>query len=64
LTAWAKTTDRTQVQKTLAHWQQDQDLAGVRDQDALAKLPEAERKAWRKLWTDVADLLKKSGGKP
>jgi hypothetical protein len=63
LTAWTKTTDRAILQRTLAHWQRDSDLAGVMDREALAKLPEAEREAWHKLWADVADLLRKSGGK-
>jgi len=31
----------------------------VRDADALAKLPEAERETWRKLWADVDALLAK-----
>jgi hypothetical protein len=53
------------VLKTLRHWQQDTDLAGVRDPAALAQLPEAERADWQKLWADVAALLKKAeaGGK-
>ena len=42
------------------HWQEDRDLAGVRDKDALAKLPAEERAAWEKLWADVAALLKKA----
>ncbi len=48
-----------EIQKTLQDWQKDSDLAGVRDADALAKLPEAEREAWRKLWADVDALLAK-----
>jgi tetratricopeptide (TPR) repeat protein len=44
----------------LRHWQQDSDFAGVRGDDALAKLPADERAAWQKLWADVADLLAKS----
>jgi tetratricopeptide (TPR) repeat protein len=63
LKAWAQASDRVLVQRTLHHWQQDTDFASVRDQEALAKLPSAERDAWQKLWTDVTDLLKKSGGK-
>jgi hypothetical protein len=43
----------------LAHWQQDSDLAAVRDKAALAQLPEDERRAWGQLWEDVAALLKK-----
>jgi hypothetical protein len=34
-------------------------LAGLRDPDALEKLPAAERTAFTKLWADVAALLKK-----
>jgi tetratricopeptide (TPR) repeat protein len=51
------------VRQRLAHWQGDADLASVRAKDALAKLPEGERKAWQKLWADVADLLSKAQGK-
>jgi tetratricopeptide (TPR) repeat protein/tRNA A-37 threonylcarbamoyl transferase component Bud32 len=51
---------RTAVPQTLRHWQQDPDLAGVRG-DALARLPAAERDAWRKLWADVDALLKRAG---
>ena len=32
---------------------------GCADADALAKLPESEREAWRKLWTDVDALSAK-----
>jgi tetratricopeptide (TPR) repeat protein len=39
-------------------WKQDADLAGIRDRDALAKLPEAERREWQALWADVDSLLK------
>lgn len=46
---------------TLQHWQQDADLAAIRDPAALAKLPEAERrKQWESLWAEVAALLKSS----
>src|SRR5262249_6313776 len=54
---------QAQMEQTLWHWQTDSDLAGVRDKEALAKLPPAEREAWTKLWADVADLLHKSTGK-
>jgi hypothetical protein len=30
--------------------------------EALAKLPEAERQAWRQLWADVADTLVQARG--
>jgi serine/threonine-protein kinase len=61
LKAWAKASDRALVQQTLTRWQQDTDLASVRAEKALAKLPLAERDAWQKLWTDLADLLEKIG---
>jgi serine/threonine protein kinase/Flp pilus assembly protein TadD len=35
-------------------WQKDPELAGVRERAALAKLPEAEREQWDRLWKDVA----------
>jgi hypothetical protein len=45
----------------LEHWQRDIDLVSVRDAAALKKLSAEEREAWRKLWADVAALLKKAG---
>jgi serine/threonine-protein kinase len=42
--------------KTLRYWQQDLDLACVRDDTALATLPAAERASWRAFWSDVAKL--------
>jgi Flp pilus assembly protein TadD len=44
-------------------WQQDSDLAGVRG-DALAKLPEAERPPWQKLWAEVAALRQRAAKAP
>jgi serine/threonine-protein kinase len=54
---------RQAIQQRLAHWQEDTDLAAVRDAKALAALPEKERAAWQKLWADVAALRKKVEGK-
>ena len=42
---------------SLAAWETDPALAGVRDQAALTKLPDAERVQWQRLWGDVAALL-------
>jgi hypothetical protein len=39
----------------LGQLKREADLLCVRDAHALAKLPEAERKAWRALWADVDD---------
>jgi tetratricopeptide (TPR) repeat protein len=49
--------------KTLRHWQEDPDLAGVRDPDALTKLPKEEAPEWRRFWTHVNDLLRRGGAK-
>jgi serine/threonine-protein kinase len=48
------------VARTLNHWLRDRDLAGVRDPEALAKLPGEEKEAWRVLWTEVRALLQKT----
>jgi tetratricopeptide (TPR) repeat protein len=69
LAAWAKVAEgpagqRLRVQKTLTHWRADADLAGVRDEAALEKLPKAEATSWRKLWADVVDALLKRSTKP
>jgi tetratricopeptide (TPR) repeat protein len=55
--------DRVAVQQALRHWQQDRDLAGLRDAAALARLPAEEQKAFTQLWADVAALLKKAAEK-
>jgi tetratricopeptide (TPR) repeat protein len=47
------------VQQRLGLWLEDTDLAGLRDAAALAKLPEAERDACKKLWDDVEALRKR-----
>jgi len=66
LAAWGKQLDkdadkaRSVVQGKMTHWQQDTDLAGVRDPKALEKLPPDERDAWQKLWQDVETLLAKT----
>ncbi len=69
LTAWSKVLDsgdakaRATVAPMLRHWKEDSDLAGVRDGDALAKLPADERRAWEALWKDVDALLNR-GARP
>jgi tetratricopeptide (TPR) repeat protein len=45
------------VDWSVATWQTDPALASVRDPEALAKLPDAERAQWQRLWADVAALL-------
>jgi hypothetical protein len=45
------------VSRGLQDWLWDSRFDGVRGPDALARLPEAERQAWQKLWADIADAL-------
>ena len=47
------------IRQTPPHRQKDLDLAGIRDPAAVAKLPADEQEACKKLWADVAGLLKK-----
>jgi serine/threonine-protein kinase len=49
--------DRAKVNETLAWWQQDPDLAGLRDLGELYKLAADERKEYLALWADVASTL-------
>jgi serine/threonine-protein kinase len=48
----------TILRQALQHWQDDPDLASLREAKALDKLPDAERDAWKTLWADVETLLK------
>jgi eukaryotic-like serine/threonine-protein kinase len=67
LTAWTKLLEtgpsqaRPFIARTLDHWKQDTDLVGIRDADALAKLPADEREAWRSLWADIDALRNRAG---
>jgi serine/threonine-protein kinase len=66
LTYWSKQAestapaDRALARKTLQHWRDDADLAGLRDDAALKKLPAGERATWQKLWAEVDAELKKA----
>ena len=50
------------VAPTLQHWKADTDLAGIRDEKELAKLPEEERADFQQLWKDVDQLLTRAAG--
>jgi serine/threonine-protein kinase len=69
LALWTKQADsadaktRETVKQQLKHWQSDADLAGLRDKLVLGVLPDAERDDCRKLWEEVAAVLKKAGEK-
>jgi serine/threonine-protein kinase len=66
LAAWtkrleaAKLADHAEVQKALARWREEPDLAGLRDADTLERLPPAERQECQTLWQEVADLLRRA----
>jgi phenylalanine-4-hydroxylase len=66
LAAWTKLLEsandkqRAAIVQTLRHWQGDTDLAGIRDTEALAALPESERAAWQALWERVDSLMSTS----
>ena len=70
LAAWSQILDdgpaaaRTAMVRILARWKEDPDLAGVRNEAALIKLPEPERREWQALWTEVDALLKRAQDKP
>jgi hypothetical protein len=51
------------VREKLHRWQRDADLSCVRDPEGLEKLSEVEADECRKLWDDVAAVLKKAGEK-
>jgi tetratricopeptide (TPR) repeat protein len=60
--AWAKRhhgappADQARAAGAVRAWQESKDLACVRDPSALARLPEPEAQAWRRLWADVTVL--------
>ena len=47
------------IRQRLQFWLGDPDLDGVRDNDALARLPDEEREQWEQLWSDVDALLRR-----
>jgi serine/threonine-protein kinase len=49
------------IRRAVRHWQTDPELAPVRDPQALARLPDDERRQWQALWDDVAALVKTLG---
>jgi hypothetical protein len=65
LTWWGKALDKgnartnAQVREKMRHWQTNSDLDSVRAKDALARLPDEERKQWEKFWLDVDALLRR-----
>jgi hypothetical protein len=52
---------RDAVRQTLQRWQENPDLAGLREAAAPDRLPAAERAAWEKLWAEAEARRKKCG---
>jgi tetratricopeptide (TPR) repeat protein len=51
---------RSTIVQILGHWQQDTDLASVRNRGPLSKLSEQERQQWQTLWARVEELLRRA----
>jgi hypothetical protein len=51
---------RAQVRSRMQHWRNDGDFAGVRGKDALARIPDQERKKWERFWADVDALIRRA----
>jgi hypothetical protein len=48
--------NRATVHGHMNRWMREPNLAGIRDDLWLAKLPAGEREQWRKFWSDVRSL--------
>jgi eukaryotic-like serine/threonine-protein kinase len=62
LAFWADRLDvtphkRPAAQRALQRWQREKALAGIREPEELAKLPESERAGYLRFWADVQELL-------
>jgi hypothetical protein len=55
--------DRQALLKAISEWETVPTLAGVRTPQALASLPEAERREWVALWAEVKALIERAKGK-
>jgi tetratricopeptide (TPR) repeat protein len=53
--------DRAMTRAAMFRWKQERYLVGIRNKDALQKLPEGERDVLQKLWDDVDVVLKRAG---
>ena len=51
---------RPSLLSRLRDWQRDRDFAGVRDEESLAKLSDAEQQSWRESWAEVQTLIEKA----
>ncbi|HEY8504304.1 MAG TPA: tetratricopeptide repeat protein, partial [Gemmataceae bacterium] len=62
---WSRTPGgRRDLLRAVTPWPRDPDLAPVRDEAALAELPDPERAAWLLLWRRVDELLENARTAP
>jgi eukaryotic-like serine/threonine-protein kinase len=54
---------RSNIAAAMEQWKRDIDLAGVREPEALAAMPEEDRKVWRAFWADLDSLLDRAGSR-
>jgi len=62
LALWAARLDnsprsRTSVRNALQSWRSEKTLAGIREPEALSRLPESERSGYIRFWSEVQELL-------
>src|SRR5262249_21353765 len=62
LAVWTERLDnlpdsRAPVRSALQRWRGEKALAGIREPEELAKLPEPERAGYLRFWGDVQELL-------
>src|SRR5262249_28261624 len=55
-----KAQSRTLVRSKMEHWRNDDSFAGVRGNEALARIPAEERKEWERFWADVDALIRRA----
>jgi hypothetical protein len=69
LVVWSKAldsgrrADRDLARELLTLWQDEPDLAGLRERSALDKVSAEERKEWLALWREVEALLSQTAGR-
>jgi serine/threonine-protein kinase len=56
--------DRATALTAMNQWQQDLQLAGIRNPEPLARLPEGERKECEALWAEVQVLIDRAQKNP
>jgi hypothetical protein len=50
------------VLRVMRLWEQDRTLAGLRDPEAVGKLPAAEQAECQQFWAEVATLRRRAAG--